>query len=1171
MRKSVRSIRYLLNALLVLALLVLPAPSLHAAPQVNTKISHVLGASQQVLDFRVSPDGGRIVYRVARSAPPEQDNPPPPPADLFSVPASGGFAVQLNPTATQAGESVESYQFSLDGSEVIYTRTTTDTVQGNIFELFRVAVAGGAAPIAVSGPIAVGARDTRHFTVEVEPATVQFALGDGSVRSINTTIRHSAVPERISSISDGTSNTFFFGEQVNNLLQFPYEGNQRRLNPSLTSGGVVYDFAITPDGTRAIYRADQNLDGAVELFSVPADGSDAGFRISGPLVAGGDVLDFQVNPASTRAVYRADQTSNGVTELYSAPTNGGIVTKLNTPLTLGGNVQEFVFSPDGSMVLYLADQFIDGEFGLFAAATTGGLGVSTISSGVSGRNVRAYRISPDGDHVYSVETTPGGLGIFRRPLALNAAFLEQLSGPPVANVSVPDLKFSGNGSHLVYLADASGDGIFELASVNLFGIGDFAQARESLAPAISVNPQINGPLVVGGNIRSFQISPDGQRVVYAADQNTPGMVELFSVPVNGGTVERVNGPLPVGGNVRTGPSDFQFSPDGRAIYYLADLETTGVTELFAAFDAPTFSFTQNGYVVAEDGTLSTQLAVERSGALIMPASVRVQITGAPDGGTATGGASLGGVGVDFVNNVRDVAFATGEITKTFTVAIKNDSIGEPAETFSMQLFEPVQGIIGLPNNVSVTILDTASAPLLEDRIYQVPENRPNGTVLTAQRSAPEATNVITYTILSGNRFDAFRVDSTGALVVNNSAVLDFESTVFDLVATPGFTLLVEARADTGSVDTATWRVNLTNVEEPPIFPTPSTRNIAENSPNGTLVGALLPGRDPERGPITFTLSSDVFAISAGGQLSVKNSSALDYETTKSFFLSITATDSTGLHTFAPLTITVLDMIEGDPTAPAIDSISPGIAIVGGSGFKLVVTGRNFTTNSVVRWNGSNRSTILSNGKLIAVIPSSDITSNKIVAVTVRNNTTAKVSNSVSFLVKFALVGIAALTVEPAGTQSAAGQTTVFNLDWTHTTEPWRAMNEMDMRLIDDERIPLWVRYQETRDENGNDASTVILLNADGTPAGMGRFGEAKVLENDTVRIDLAQASFQGSGAEGSNIRVRIPAVFKPAAVQDEPYVIEMYGVDDLGGEQGPNQMGELTITNPTIYLPAVQR
>ncbi|MBP8292291.1 MAG: hypothetical protein KAX65_05930, partial [Caldilineaceae bacterium] len=77
-------------------------------------------------------------------------------------------------------------------------------------------------------------------------------------------------------------------------------------------------------------------------------------------------------------------------------------------------------------------------------------------------------------------------------------------------------------------------------------------------------------------------------------------------------------------------------------------------------------------------------------------------------------------------------------------------------------------------------------------------------------------------------------------------------------------------------------------------------------------------------------------------------------------------------------------------------------------------------------------------------------------------------------------------------------------------------------------------------------------------------------ENATVRIDLAQASFQGSGDTGSNIRVRIPAVFKQAAVQDEPYDIEMYGVDDLGGEQGPNQMGAWRIS-ASVYLPAVQR
>jgi Tol biopolymer transport system component len=1145
----------LLNSLLVLALLIAPAP-LHAVPQVSVKISHPLSGPQRVLDFRISPDGSRVVYRVARSLPPDQDNPPPPPADLFSAPATGGAAVQINPPATQEQENIENYQFSPDGSEVIFTRAFSDAVLGNVFAISRAPVTGGPAT-AVSGPIAIGTRNVRDFVVEVEPATVQFVMGDGSVRTINTSVRHNALPERISSITDGTSNTFFFGEQVNNLLQFPYEGDARRINPSLTSGGAVYDFTITPDGTRAIYRADQNLDGAIELFSVPADGSDAGFRISGPLVAGGDVLDFQVNAASTRAVYRADQTTNGVAELYSARTNGGIVAKLNAPLTLGGEVKEFVFSPDGSLVLYLADQDFDEQFGLYAVATTGGSGVTTISSGFAGRSIRAYRISPDGEFVYMVDAVGGGLALFRRPLALGGTFMEALPGPPVANVARPDVKFNAAGSRLVYLADAGADGRFELASIDLASNG-----------ALPVNPQINGPLAPGGNIRAFQISPDGQRVVYAADQNTAGMIELFAVPIGGGAVERVNGPLPPGASVRTQQDAIQFSPDGRAVYYLADQETSGVTEIFAAFDAPTLAFTQNGYVVAEDGSLAAELAVARSGALVMPAHVRVQLTGAPDGGAAAGGAFLGS-GIDFVDNVRDVAFAPGESTKTFTVALNNDGVAEPAEDFNMQLFEPLTATIGAPDSVQVTILDSASAPLLDDRTYQTPENRPNGTVLAPLRAAPDATNVITYAILFGNTFNAFRIDAAGALVVNNSAALDFESSAFATLPTPGFKLLVEARSDTGSVDSATWRVNLTNVEEPPNF-LGQTRSIAENSPNGRLVGSLLSASDPERGPITFTLSSNVFAISAGGQLSVKNSSALDFETTKFFDFVVTVTDRSGLSTAATVRVNVTDVAEGDPTAPAIDSISPGVAIVGGSSFKLFVTGRNFTANSVVRWNGANRTTILSSGRLIAFIPASDIKTTKIAAVTVRN-ADGKVSNSASFIVKFALVGVAALNIEPAGAQSAVGQTTVFNLAWTHTTEPWRAMNEMDMRLIDGERIPLWVRYQETRDENGNDISTVILLNADGTPAGSGRFGAAQVIENDTVRIDLAQTSFQGSGESGSNIRVRIPVVFKQPAVQDEPYDIEMYGVDDLGGEQGPNQMGEWTVTNAAVYLPAVQR
>ena len=125
----------LLRILLVGALLSAPAVPLHAAPQTQAKLNHALGPDQRVLDFKVSPDGSRILYRIGRTLPPAQDFPPPPPADLFSVPTAGGTAVQLNPPVVNPAESVESFQFNPAGDQVVYLRTTTDTVQGGIFKV----------------------------------------------------------------------------------------------------------------------------------------------------------------------------------------------------------------------------------------------------------------------------------------------------------------------------------------------------------------------------------------------------------------------------------------------------------------------------------------------------------------------------------------------------------------------------------------------------------------------------------------------------------------------------------------------------------------------------------------------------------------------------------------------------------------------------------------------------------------------------------------------------------------------------------------------------------------------------------------------------------------------------------------------------------------------------
>ena len=43
-------------------------------------------------------------------------------------------------------------------------------------------------------------------------------------------------------------------------------------------------------------------------------------------------------------------------------------------------------------------------------------------------------------------------------------------------------------------------------------------------------------------------------------------------------------------------------------------------------------------------------------------------------------------------------------------------------------------------------------------------------------------------------------------------------------------------------------------------------------------------------------------------------------------------------------------------APTLSSVSPSSATAGGSAFTLTLTGTNFINGSVVRWNGSNRTT-----------------------------------------------------------------------------------------------------------------------------------------------------------------------------------------------------------------------
>jgi Tol biopolymer transport system component len=89
--------------------------------------------------------------------------------------------------------------------------------------------------------------------------------------------------------------------------------------------------------------------------------------------------------------------------------------------------------------------------------------------------------------------------------------------------------------------------------------------------------KLSGTLVAGNNVEGgHQISPDNARVVFRVSENTNFVSELYSVPITGGTPARLSGTLVTGGTV----INFQISPDSTRVAFRADKLADEVFELF---------------------------------------------------------------------------------------------------------------------------------------------------------------------------------------------------------------------------------------------------------------------------------------------------------------------------------------------------------------------------------------------------------------------------------------------------------------------------------------------------------------------------------------------------------------------------------------------------------------
>ncbi len=298
-------------------------------------------------------------------------------------------------------------------------------------------------------------------------------------------------------------------------------------------------YSVSPDGTRALYRADQQVVDQIELFSVALANPGASTKMSSQLVANGNVSSaFAFSPDSTHVAYVADQDVDGVLELYGATVaSPGLTVKLNGPLTAGGDLCNFTFSPDSQRVAYCADQDTDEVTELFTVALASpGTSTKLSPALVPGGNVHAgYQFSADSSFMLYLadQQVDERIELFRVDIAAPGV-TTKMNGTLVTDGDVWDFKFRPDGTHAAYIATQDDFTVYELYEVA------FA------TPAAST--KLSAPMT-GGGLWQFEYSDDSASATYSAEQDSTAP-ELYRVGVaSPGSATKLNSPIAAGGGV----------------------------------------------------------------------------------------------------------------------------------------------------------------------------------------------------------------------------------------------------------------------------------------------------------------------------------------------------------------------------------------------------------------------------------------------------------------------------------------------------------------------------------------------------------------------------------------------------------------------------------------------
>ena len=423
---------------------------------------------------------------------------------------------------------------------------------------------------------------------------------------------------------------------------------------------------------------------------------------------------------------------------------------------------------------------------------------------------------------------------------------------------------------------------FKVRACNVLGCGEASSGASSVPN--------NQPPSFSGNTASRRVNenaPVGTNVGAAVTASDP---ESDSISYS------LTGPNPAGftvtssGRIQTGQV-LDHEATGRYTVTLQAQATGGSDSIAVTInvddvnEAPAFSSSAASRSVAENSAADT--------------SVGGPVTAADPDGDTLGYSLLNGGGRFTILSV------TGQIQVAAGAVLDYEGVNR--YTVTVRATDP--GNLQASIDVTITLTNVVEAAFLSD-ITVPPETVTRATAtVTARLSNSEGASATVY-------FRYRTPPEVGAWTLLGSETTSGTSVSVDLTGiAPNTGYRVQASLDNAFPSSGRRQVEFTTaVNAAPVFASQTmTRQVVENSPAGTAVGGAVTATDSDGDILVYSLGGTDAASfevdSSSGQITVALGTDLDYETTRSYAVVITAADPYRAAATVTVTVEVLDVRE----------------------------------------------------------------------------------------------------------------------------------------------------------------------------------------------------------------------------------------------------------------------